>query len=61
MISFAVAQFKKSVLRFSLEDVESGIIVFVTPPPAVEVISIADGEIEGHRRVSNRRRDDCVG
>jgi hypothetical protein len=53
LISFAVAQFKKSVLRFSLDDVESGIFVFVTPPPAVEVISIADGEIEGHRRLTD--------
>jgi hypothetical protein len=53
LISFAVAQFKKSVLRFSLDDVESGIIGFVTPPPpAVEVVSIADGEIEGHRRLT---------
>jgi hypothetical protein len=53
LISFADAQFKKSVLRFSLDDVESGIIGFVTPPPAVEVISIADGEIEGHRRLTD--------
>lgn len=66
MISFAVAQFKKSVARFNLDDVETGIIVFVTPPSAVEVISMADGKIEGHRRLwcsdaRNRRRDDCVG
>lgn len=67
MISFAIAQFKKSVVRFSLDDVESDsiVVVFGRPPSVVDVISTADGEIDGHRRLMwcddgwNCRRNAC--